>query len=263
MSFLLRRGILQFLIKEVFMSNFMPAAVCCNFLKRRFERLRGAKIFLGKVPVLFYAALAAAVMLAGCKDRLSDSEWDTAQNSIYVTREQGVMSALVHTSRQKNSLYSQEELTEQLKQAVADYTAEYGDVFRKGERIPSVSLRSCMLEGQTGKAVFEYASPEDFVLFSMATGDNTHSIRSLSVRPVSEELAAGELGEEGQLIGRKGGQTSAQEVAKHPNYRAVAVDGAGRVCTEGKIAYTSAAGVTVVDDHTAVTDEGKHYIIFK
>jgi hypothetical protein len=53
------------------------------------------------------------------------------------------------------------------------------------------------------------------------------------------------------------------EVTKQSKYKAVAVEGAGVVCLEGKVKYISAGDTVIRDEHTAVTGEGINYIIFQ
>ncbi len=208
------------------------------------------------------AVCAAAMLATGC-GRGSGGKWPAGVNSVYVTEEQAVESVLVYTSEQFNDLYDQEELAAFVGQAVSDYVAEHGTVEVKGESRPPVSMRSCSLEGQTGTVVFTFASPEDFVEFAKATGDDTHSITSLSVRTVSEERRAGNLSEEIGFVNAKGKAVSTDEVAKRQDYKVVIVEGAGTICTEGKIAYTSQGTAVSEDGHTAVTDGGRHFIVFK
>lgn len=212
--------------------------------------------------VALAAVVAAAGLLAvGCGKGAGGSDtWTANDNSIYVAKDMSVESALVYTSEQFNDLYKPDELSAYVEEAIADYTEEHGE----GGQTP-VTLKSCSLEGRTGILVFDYASPEEFVKFAQATGDDTHTVTSLTVRKVADELTAGGLTDVSTYRTPKDKTVEAGEVTKQSEYGVVAVEGAATIFTEGEIAYVSggAGEVQLKGSHTAVTTEGKHYIIFK
>lgn len=182
--------------------------------------------------------LAAAVILTvGCTRR--DSDWKPSESSIFIGRDRHVESALVYTAERDNDLYTQEKLASYIEEAVEQYNAEYKNAKASSSEAKNpeklVEVRSCSLEGQTGTVIFSYSSPEEFVRFSEITGDDTHTVTSLQV-----------------------------EGTDQPKKHSVSVQltGCVRISTDGKILETSEQGVTLLDDHTAVTDEGEHYIIF-
>lgn len=214
--------------------------------------------------VLAAVVAAAGILATGCGQKSGNVEtWSANENSIYVAEDMSVESALVYTSEQFNDLYDAEELSEFVRQAVAEYTAENPP--EGGDGQAPVTLKSCSLEGRTGILVFDYASPEDFVKFAQATEDNTHTVTSLTVRKVSDELAAGGLTDASAYRTPKDKAADASEVMKQSDYGVVAVEGAATIFTEGEIAYVSGTAdeVQLKGSHTAVTAEGKHYIIFK
>ena len=213
--------------------------------------------------------LAACLALAGC-GRMggSSTEWDTGVNSIHVTRAMEVESALVYTSALQNELYQPEGLASFAEEAVIAYNQARGAEARaqneEGKAKLPAALLTSGLEGSTGKLVFAYGTPEDFVSFSQETGDNTHTVKALAVGAVSDLSAQGRLS--GMTFVRPDGkEASLEEAVKVRNGVAVLVDGAGTICTEGKIAFLSkgTGELAMKDDHTVVTGEGNHCIVFQ
>ncbi len=106
-----------------------------------------------------------------------------------------VQSAMVYTSEKENDLYSAEGLAEFAKEQIASYNEEQGAAAEAentegGEKLPA-ALVSSSLEGQTGRLVFAYNTPEDFVKFSEENGDDTHTVTSLVVFDTEERKASG------------------------------------------------------------------------
>lgn len=221
--------------------------------------MKNRKVILAALAVTF--GLAAA----GCGQQSKTGTWNANINSVHVTREMAVESALVYSSEQFNELYSKDELAEFAKEAIAEYNSENGaeaaaENIEGNAKLP-VALKSCSLEGRTGVLVFDYAAPEYFVSFAEASGDDTHTITSLAVQKVSEAEGLTEA----SFTDRKGKAASADAVAKQADAVAVIVEGSGTICTEGKILYVAGeqTPVTVKDDFMAATGEGKNYIIFQ
>lgn len=229
-----------------------------------------------KRTALAVLGITAGILLAGCSQQAKDAEWKANENSVYVTRDGQVQSALVYSSEQFNELYKEEGLKAFAENAVAEYNAgpdqadgatevKIGDAAEGAEEEkPPVTLMSCKLENQTGYLVFDYASPEDYLEFAKFSGDNTNTITGLTVAASDDAAAAGMLSGVG-LMKPNGKEADIQDVLKSADYTIVSVEGAGTVCTEGKIAFVSAGetAVSLKDDFTAVTGEGTHYIIFK
>ncbi len=204
------------------------------------------------------------ILMVSC-GKLGGRSWAASENSIYVTKDLEVESAMVFTSAQANELYSQEELATDTRQWVQDYNLANGaeasfENSDKKAKLP-VALKFCKLEGQTGTLIFEYGMPEHFVGFSQTVGDDTHTVTALAAGTAAEVLASGNF--DGTFTSVDGSVANAAEVAGQSKYKAVAVEGAGVVCLEGKVKYVSSGGASIRDEHTAVTGEGMNYIIFQ
>lgn len=208
---------------------------------------------------------AAGLLTVSCGGLGGSGKWAASENSIYVTKELEVESAMVFTSAEANELYNQEELAEEARGWILDYNAASGAAAvaenHDGMNKLPVALKSCRLEGQTGALVFDYKTPEDFVKFAQAVGDDTHTVTSLSVGSAADILASG--GYSGTFTAADGTAAGSEEVTKQSKFKAVAVEGAGVVCLEGKVKYVSDGDTVIRDEHTAVTGEGINYIIFQ
>lgn len=218
-------------------------------------------------------AAFACLILAGCGNGASGG-WKANENSIYVTKELSVESAMVYTSEKTNELYTQDGLLAYVQEAVASYNKEQGaaEAFENekgGQKLP-VALKECRLEGQTGTLVFEYDSAEDFVDFAEATGDNTHSVTALytgSAQDLSGEFPdVNALTAEGKdagfaLVGSDGGLEEGA-LSKLKNCKAVITEGAATVYVDGRIAYVT-PGVTVKAENAAIMPKERSCIFFK
>lgn len=212
-----------------------------------------------KIAVLTASVLLAAVWTAGCSGG-SGSTWDASENSIYVADDLSVQSAMVYTSEKENELYSADGLAEFAKEQIASYNEEQGAAAEAentgdGEKLPA-ALVSSSLEGQTGKLVFAYGTPEDFVKFSEENGDDTHTVTSLTVLD-TEEAKIPDLNYK-----TPAGKNVDNQKAAEKDSHMVITEGSATVYTEGKILYVT-DGVEVISDHSAVTPEGTGCIIFK
>ena len=126
---------------------------------------------------------------------------------------------------------------------------------RPSQRIP-MALRSSSLEGKTGKLVFAYGTPEDFVRFSEENGDDTHTVTSLQVLD-TEETRLPDMSYK-----TPAGKDADIRKAAAKDSHMVLTEGSAKVYTEGKILYVT-DGVEVTSDYSAVTPEGTGCIIFK
>lgn len=213
-----------------------------------------------RYAMLAVAALLAGVLMTGCGQKAA-SGWEANENSIYVDRGLSVESALIYTSEKVNDLYTQDGLAAFAKEQIAAYNAAQGaaeaaENTEGGEKLP-VALKSCTLEGQTGKLVLDYKTAEDFVKFSQESGDNTHTVTSLS----AADLAGG-LPEDLKFTTPDGKAVDAAEVSKLKDGRVVLVEGAATVYTEGKVAYIS-EGAVMKRENAVQTPEGRSCIVFK
>lgn len=212
-----------------------------------------------KIAVLTASVLLAAVWTAGCSGS-SGSTWDGSENSIYVADDLSVQSAMVYTSEKENDLYSADGLAEFAKEQIASYNEEQGTAAEaenseNGEKLPA-ALVSSSLEGQTGKLVFAYKTPEDFIKFSEENGDDTHTVTSLQVFD-TEESKLPDL-----TYKTPAGKNADIQKAAAKDSHMVLTEGSAKVYTEGKILYVT-DGVEVTSDYSAVTPEGTSCIIFK
>lgn len=209
--------------------------------------------------------LALGLMLAGCGQKAKTGTWNANTNSIYVNHAMEVQSALVYTSETENDTYSQDELKAFAEEAVVDYNTANGGAAAaansEGAAKLPVALVSCTLEGKTGTLVFAYAGAEDFVKFAKEHGDNTHTVTALEVKTVADAVAAGDLTDVA-FVNPSGKAVSADDVTKQAAYYVVMAEGAGVIQTEGQIAYTT-GGISLRDSYTAVTPEGRNFIVFK
>ena len=212
-----------------------------------------------KIAVLTASVLLAAVWTAGCF-KSSGNTWDGSENSIYVADDLSVQSAMVYTSEKENDLYSAEGLAEFAKEQIASYNEEQGAAAEAenpedGEILPA-ALVSSSLEGQTGRLVFAYKTPEDFVKFSEENGDDTHTVTSLAVFD-TEEAKLPDL-----AYKTPAGKNADIQKAAAKDSHMVLTEGSAKVYTEGKILYVT-DGVELTSDYSAVTPEGTGCIIFK
>lgn len=209
--------------------------------------------------------LALGLMLAGCGQKAKTGTWNANTNSIYVNHAQEVASALIYTSETDNDSYNQDELKAYVEEAVVDYNTANGGAASSANtegaaKLP-VALRSCTLEGKTGTLVFDYASAGDFVKFAQETGDNTHTVTSLSVSTMADAVAAGELGD-AAFVNPSGKAVAQTDVTKQTGYYVISMEGSAVVQVEGAVAYMT-DGVSLRDSYTAVVPEGKNYIVFQ
>lgn len=211
----------------------------------------------------FFILGTAGFLMVSC-GKLGGAKWVADGNSVYVTKDLQIQSAMVFTAPEANELYSREELAAEAGEWVRDYNvangAEAASENTDGKAKLPVALKSCSLEGQTGKLIFDYGSPSDFVGFAKETGDTTHTVTALQAGAASAVLASGESKE--SFTAPDGSTVEAGSLTKD-GYQAVAVEGSATVCMEGTLVAASTGVDAVLDEHTVVTGEGMNYIIFK
>lgn len=216
--------------------------------------------------VWFALAVAAGVGMAACGRLGGSGKWNADKNSIYVMKSLEVRSVMVFTSAVANELYDQEELAQDTREWVQDYNKknrsyEAGQGNKAKEKLP-VALASCTLENGTGTLIFDYGTAEDFVRFSQEVGDNSHTVKALSVGIVEDMLSSEKMAGIRFFV-PDGREADGKEVSRHAKYRVIAMEGAATLCTEGKVAYVSSEDAVIQDDYTVTTGEGLHYIVFQ
>lgn len=212
-----------------------------------------------KQAVLAAMAVLSGLWIAGCGQRASTA-WQANENSIYVDKGMQVESALMYTSEKANELYTQEGLASFVKEKISEYNAGAGAAAeaenKEGAEELPVALKNCTLDGQAGKLVLDYKTPDDFVKFSQESGDNTHTVTALAVTDLSGGLPDGLT-----FTAPDGKAADPAEVGKLKNGRIVVVEGAATIYTGGKVAYIT-EGVTMKRENAVQTPEGKSCIVF-
>lgn len=210
-------------------------------------------------------AVVLALLLTGCLKTAKAGDWSSGAERIYVNRAMGIESSVIYTSPVDNDTYNQDELQTYVDGVVAAYNEEHAGAKesqnREGANRLPVALKSCILEGGTGKLVFEYKDGENLVAFARETGDKSNTLTGFSVMKVSDALVAGGL-LDGTFVTIEGEAAASEEVTKQSGQIAVTATGSAVIYTEGAILYVT-EGVTLRDTHTAEVPEGKSYIIFQ
>lgn len=206
---------------------------------------------------------AAVLMAAGCGRNEAANIWNANENSIYVTKTMEVESAMVYTSENTNDLYTQDGLSAFAKEAAAEFNDAQGAAAisenTEGATKLPVALKSCELEGQTGKLVFEYGTPEAFAEFSKQYGDGV--VTELSVTPIAD-AALTEGFDSAPFLTATGKAADTADVSKQTEGGVIVIDGAASVYMEGKVTYVT-EGCMVKSEHCVVTPEGTNYIVYQ
>lgn len=210
-------------------------------------------------------AVILALLLSGCGKQAKAGEWNSGAESIYINRAMGIESSVIYTSPVDNDTYNQDELKAYVEEIVVSYNEENGGANESenredADKLP-VALKSCTLDGTTGKLIFEYRDGDNFVSFARETGDKSHTLTGLSVQTVGDALAAGKL-LDGSFLTADGQAAASEEVTGQSDQIAVSTAGSAVICTEGEILYVT-NGVTLRDSHTAVVPDGENYVIFQ
>lgn len=211
------------------------------------------------------AASVLAVILAACGGKEGQtSTFSPDQDSIFVSREGNFSSSLVETYDSAN--YTQEKFQTFVDEIVSSYNEEKGlgavSVNTEGQAKLPVAVASCTLADGSAKIIFDYASGADLLDFAKNQQDEDNQAEGLEFEKASTFLNQGALMEAVFISPKDGTNVKPEKLVKAGESGCVAVDGAVTIQTEGKIQYVS-KGVTLQDDFTAKTPEGRSYIIFK
>ena len=208
-----------------------------------------------KEEIMKKAKLAAAILTAGlalgaCSG--AGGSFQPTENSIYVTADGQLSTATIEAVSGES--YTGEAFTAFVEQAVGTFNEEKGSASKarneEGQAKLPAAVRSCTIEEGKASMILDYGDAQSVVDFSEESGI---PITSLTVGPVGSGLPAlkkadGSAADSGEAAGSGGMMVEAE--------------GAVTIQTEGKILYIT-DGVTVVDDRTVRTPEGKSTVIFK
>lgn len=210
------------------------------------------------------AVSVLAVILAACGGKQgSTSTFSPNQDSIFVSREGNFSSSLVETY---SAEYSQEKFQAFVDGIVSSYNEGKGlgavSANTEGQAKLPVAVNTCTLEGGSATIIFDYASGADLIEFAKDQKDEDNQAEGLEFGKASTFLNQGALLEAVFVTPKDGTNVKPEKLVKAGDSYCVAVDGAVTIQTEGKIQYVS-KGVSLQDEFTAKTPEGKSYIIFK
>lgn len=217
---------------------------------------------------LVVTAALICTLLSGCGARSGGGGGFTpTENSIYVTRDGEISSALVQNYEKEKDYYNQDELKAFAEEAVIQYNREKGageNAYNEADstsRLP-VALQSCTLSGGAATLVFDYASFGDLTGFAKAGNDLELTVTGLTVLQLADAFGSGAL-DGVEFVKPDGSPVSIEDVKKLDKAFEVTVEGSGTIQTEGKVQYMS-KGVSLVNEHTvSVPEQGISYIIFK
>lgn len=194
--------------------------------------------------------LTAGLALGACTG--ADGSFRPTENSIYVAADGQLSTATIEAV--SGEQYTGETFTAFVEQAVCTFNEEKGSMAKARneegqERLPA-AVQSCTIEEGKASMILDYGDPQSVVDFSE---ENGIPVTSLTVGPVAAELPAlkkadGSAADSGEAAGSGGMMVEAE--------------GAVTIQTEGKILYIT-DGVTMVDDRTVRTPDGKSTVIFK
>lgn len=205
-------------------------------------------------------AALSGLLLCGCSGRAALSGFDPAQSSIYIRKDGSVSSASVEQTGQ--NYYSQEDLEAFAVQKAEEFNKSQGSE----EGSSPVSVASCTVEegegGQVLKCILDYDSPENLIAFNQAIRNPEIAFASLETDTVSA-MSRKEDFSQAVFEDAKGKSTDLSKVTEQGGNRAVRIEGAGLIQTEGKILYTT-QGCTLDGESAVQTPgEGVSYIIFQ
>lgn len=217
-----------------------------------------------KVKIALAASLLAVILAACGGKQGSTSTFSPDQDRIFVSREGNFSSSLVENYDSAN--YTQEKFQAFVEEIVSSYNEGKGlgavSVNTEGQAKLPVAVNSCTLADGTAKIIFDYASPADLMDFAKNQQDEDNQTEGLEFDKASVFLNRGALMETVFVSPKDGANVKPEKLVKAGENGCVVVDGAVTIQTEGQIQYIS-KGVSLQDDFTAVTPEGRSYIIFK
>lgn len=194
----------------------------------------------------------SGMLLFGCAGGGSTSTFSPRQNSIFVTRDGQISSALVETY--DKDYYDEAELKASIEEAVAAYNTEAGKT--------GVTLTSCIMKEGKAIAVFGYDSGATLYDFTTMMEDEANQARNLELSTVSEGLVAGKVSDGSWIKAKDGSSVSLDTITKQGDMKLLSLEGTVTLQTESEIQYYS-GNITLIDKFTASVSGGKAYIAFK
>ena len=213
---------------------------------------------------LLLAAAAAGLWLSGCSGQ--KAAFSPSESCVYVTEDGSLSSALVEDTGGAD--IDEKDLRQYLEAAVIRFNQEKGaeasaENVSGRERLPA-ALQSVTKEGNTIRAIFDYASLEDLIEFRQTEDneDTSSTVTSLEVLPIADAVSAGWF-DGAVLVKADGSEASAEEIAAEQEGTAAAIEGGGTIMFSGEILYMS--GETEKKDAytAAVPAEGRALVVFK
>lgn len=214
---------------------------------------------IGMPARAFLLAAFGGLLICGCSGRAALSGFDPDQSSIYIKKDGSVSSASVEQTEQ--NYYSQEDLEVFVSERVEEFKAG-----QDAQESAPISVSSCTVEegggGQILKCILNYDSPETLMAFNQAIRNPEIAFADLTTDTVSAMAQEGDFSQ-AVFTDAKGSSADLSKVTEKGDNRAVRVEGAGRIQTEGKILYTT-EGCTLDGESVVQTPEdGVSYIIFQ
>ena len=209
------------------------------------------------------AAALGGVLICGCSGRAPSGEFNPSESSIYIKEDGSVSSASVEKTDQ--DYYSAEDLTAFVQGKVDEFNGQQSaGADSQGEG--PVSVASCTVETGEGlslvKCILNYDSPETLLAFNQEIRNPEIAFTELatdSVSVISQEEAFGQTA----FTDSSGKAAELSKVTGKGDLRAVRLNGAGLVQTEGDILYMSQGCVLEEETVVRTPGEGVSYIIFQ
>ena len=207
------------------------------------------------------AAFLSGFLICGCSGRSALSGFDPGQSSIYIKKDGSVSSASVEQTDQ--NYYSAEDLTAFVNERVEAYNSQAGGA--DGQTAP-VQVASCTVEesqgGQTLTCILDYDSAETLMAFNQEIQNPEVAFTALVTDSVSA-LSKEEDFSQAVFLDAKGAAAEASKVTEKGDLRAVRIEGAGLVQTEGQIVYATQGCEIQGKSLVQTPSEGVSYIVFQ
>lgn len=211
------------------------------------------------------AVSVLTVILSACGGKQGGtSTFSPNQDSIFVSRDGNFSSSLVETY--DTGAYTQEKFQAFVDDIVSSYNESKGAAASaantEGAAKLPVAVSSATVGNGSAVILFDYASGADLIDFARAQQDEDNQAEGLEFGKTSDFLNQGRLNDAVFVKAKDGSMAKPESIKKSGEDSCLAVDGPVTIQTEGQIRYVT-QGVTVQDDFTVKTPEGRSYIIFK